>query len=467
MIDYIFRIILCSGFFVAIYYVLLQNERMHLFNRFYLIFSGLLSFVIPTLKFKSENPALEQVENIVSQGTLYFNDTVEKINIPTSDNISWETGILLFYAVIVLVLLIRFIFFNRIIRNKVKQCDLIPFGKATLALTYDSHPPHSYWKYIFVPKSDYEKGLIDKTIIDHELAHIRQKHTLDIWLIDVFIIVLWFNPFFYLVRNAIRLNHEFLADESVVNRHNISDYRHLILLKTADTTGLNINKSFSCSFNYLKTKKRLEMMTKQKTKWRNISIQSALVPVLFSAIVLFSDNSVAQEVKDIVAQTEILPAQNQTNSEEELQKAFDELLKQYIKEKNGKPVYYGIDKDTQKKLIPLYEKMSKSQKERQIVQYMPGLKKRLPSKEEFETWKDPKICGVWLNGVKVNNDQLNNFEHTDIAHYFKSTLAKNAKYYGKYVYHLDARTNENFEAYNKKLEEEPYLVFWPQWRKNY
>ena len=124
-------------------------------------------------------------------------------------------------------------------------------------------------------------------------------------------------------------------------------------------------------------------------------------------------------------------------------------------------MYYGIDKATQKQLIPLYEKMTKEQKDRQIVQYMPGLKKREPSKEEFDSWKDPKQFGIWLNNQRVSNTELNNYSYTDIAHYFKSRLAKNAKNYGKHVYQLDITTNDAFEAYNKKLTTNPYLAFRP------
>ena len=208
------------------------------------------------------------------------------------------------------------------------------------------------------------------------------------------------------------------------------------------------------------------MMSKPRNMNRNILIQIVLIPVFIASIILFSDNSVAQEVKKVITPSESIPDQSSSNEEDKLQEAFDQLLKPYIKEKNGRKVYYGIDKATQKKLIPIYEQMTDAQKERQIVQYMRGLKKRKPSQEEFEKWKDPAQYGVWLNDKRINNTDLNNYSHTDIAHYFKSRLAKNAKNYGKHVYQVDIKTNEAFEAYNTRLNTNPYLVFSPMGKKN-
>jgi len=463
MIHYILRLTFCSAFFIAIYYVFLQNERMHRFNRFYLIFAAIGSTLIPLLNFKTESPVMVTVEQMISSSTHYVNTAVNTFDEQIPSLFSTGNIVLVIYTLVALILILRFLFFNLILIKKTKNCEFVALADATIVLINDTNSPYSYFSFIFVPKSEFDNQLIDQRIIDHERAHVLQKHSLDILFIELLISLAWFNPVFYLFRNAIRLNHEFLADESVITQHgNISKYQHLIVANTAHSNGLNLKGAMTCPFNYLKTKKRLEMMTKQKTIWRNMLIQCLLVPVMLIAIVLFSDNTFAQEMKHIVAQTEILPAQNHTESEESIQKAFDELLKPYIKEKKGRITYYGIDSATQKQLIPLYEQMSEPQKARQIVRYMPGMKERVPTKEEFESWKDPKICGVWLNGVKVNNDKLNTYEHSDIAHYFKSTLAKNAKNYGKYIYHLDARTNDNFEAYNKRLKEEPYLVFWPK-----
>src|SRR5690606_25032214 len=91
-------------------------------------------------------------------------------------------------------------------------------------------------------------------------------------------------------KKAMQLNHEFLADEAVLNIYkSVADYQTLLLSKI----GL-INKiPLTNSFNYLITKKRLIMMTKQVNKTRTLFKKIALLPLLSLLIFFFSTKVVA------------------------------------------------------------------------------------------------------------------------------------------------------------------------------
>ena len=49
------------------------------------------------------------------------------------------------------------------------------------------------------------------------MEHVRQSHTLDIILIELVKIFYWFNPVHLLYDRAIRINHEYLADNGVIS----------------------------------------------------------------------------------------------------------------------------------------------------------------------------------------------------------------------------------------------------------
>lgn len=53
-------------------------------------------------------------------------------------------------------------------------------------------------------------------ILIHEQTHVRELHSLDIILVQLVILLCWFNPFSWLIRSEIRMNHEYLADKQVV-----------------------------------------------------------------------------------------------------------------------------------------------------------------------------------------------------------------------------------------------------------
>lgn len=64
------------------------------------------------------------------------------------------------------------------------------------------------------PKRHNQKELDE--IITHELLHCRQYHSLDILITELFSIAFWINPFVWLLKREVRLNLEFLADNSVL-----------------------------------------------------------------------------------------------------------------------------------------------------------------------------------------------------------------------------------------------------------
>lgn len=329
MIDYILRLTLCSAFFITIYFVFLQNERMHRFNRFYLILAAIGSVLVPLLNFETNSQLVVKVEQIISGSTQYVNTAVNTFDEQIPSTFTTGNIVLLLYALVVLVLILRFLFFNLILIKKTKNCDSVPIEDATLLLTNNTGSPYSYFSFIFVPKSEFENQLIDKRIIDHERAHVIQKHSLDILFIELLIAVAWFNPVFYLFRNAIRLNHEFLADESVISEYgNTSEYQHLLVAKTAHSNGLILKGAMTCSFNYLKTKKRLEMMTKMKITQRIVLKQCLLIPMILLAVFIFSNTAIAKEVINAMDKKETVGTTKLTKEETTITNMLD--LRKFI-----------------------------------------------------------------------------------------------------------------------------------------
>ena len=51
-------------------------------------------------------------------------------------------------------------------------------------------------------------------VLAHEVAHVRQRHTLDVLWLEIWRAVLWPNPFAHLLLPALRLTHELLADRA-------------------------------------------------------------------------------------------------------------------------------------------------------------------------------------------------------------------------------------------------------------
>ena len=142
-------------------------------------------------------------------------------------------------------------------------------------------------------KNDYENQKIEQELFTHELTHVTQKHTLDVLILELIQIVFWINPFFILLKKAVQLNHEFLADETVINQHkNTFQYQHLLLNKAAWKNEYYL----ASNLNYSLTKKRLKMMTKQSSQTKIWIKKLAVIPLLLAFIFLFAERLEAQEI---------------------------------------------------------------------------------------------------------------------------------------------------------------------------
>lgn len=96
---------------------------------------------------------------------------------------------------------------------------------------------------------------------------------------------IWVNPMLIIYKRAMQLNHEFLADNSVVHSHNNIKYYQGLLIDYLDAS----KTPLSCGFNFSVTKKRLKMMRKQKEKIHSIK-QSMVIPLFILILIACSDN---------------------------------------------------------------------------------------------------------------------------------------------------------------------------------
>ena len=313
MTTYIIKTILCSAILILFYYLVLEREKIYRFNRFYLLFSIVFAFIVPLIAIKIRT-AVSLMPATVYQPVISFQGTVTQQAPPfVSENITPGNVLLLVYIAVTLFLLCRFIIYIFILFTKIKKNDSVHYHGAKLVLTKDNHVPYSFLNYVFIFKEDFEKGNIEKEIFSHELAHIRQKHSLDILFIELITLFAWINPLLYLYRKAIQLNHEFLADEFVINTiTSPQDYQLLLLDKARQPSVLVL----SSSFNYLQTKKRIIMMTKKSSFRIAILKQIALIPVIIIIGFLFSTKVIAQDSKKTV--------QKQANTSLEQQKQSPE-----------------------------------------------------------------------------------------------------------------------------------------------
>ena len=262
----------CLFVFWLFYKLALENTSWHHFKRFYLLASIGLSLIIPFIVVKTVIVPLDN------------NAVVDLVNLNSSEAVLEESGfefqwyylLLLIYFTGVLVMLWRFItnLWTFTIRA---EDEVISYNAYQLILRKGIIVPHSFHNRIFVSKTDYQQNLISKAILDHEKAHLDQKHSFDILLIEALILMFWFNPLFYMYRYSMKLNHEFLADRCVIQQGIDTPTYQELILQHATT---RYQQSISNTFHFPVIKKRFNIMKTQTSTIHGLLKSLAIIPII-------------------------------------------------------------------------------------------------------------------------------------------------------------------------------------------
>jgi bla regulator protein blaR1 len=456
MITYLLKVTLCSGCLLLFYRLVLEREKMFRFNRYYLLGSLVLSVAIPLVPMEifighalfSPPPHMSLGDQAIPG--LFSVPLVPEPNLPQSFQGAYLLSIV--YLAIGGTLLFRFC--KNILRlvKRLQGCEVRELEQIRVVLVDSPTLPHSFLKYVFLPKANYLQGILEPEILDHEYAHVRQWHSLDILFVEFLKVLFWFNPFFYSYRNAIALNHEFLADEEVLRTYrDVPAYQQLLLQKATSA----FNQPFTSQFNYSFTKKRFVMMNKQTSKARALLTKGTVLPLFALIFFVFSDLTLAQIAPP--------PPPVEMPASADVVKEYNVLIDKYINKTKHDFIQEPskVDGDKMEALLAAMNQEQKTSLDYTIHKIKP-LFRTTPTEEEYEKYKNPKEYGVWIDEKKVPNSTLDKYKATDFSQVFVSKLYPNAqKTIGyKYKYQLDLMTNGHYENYRRETlkNQKKYIV---------
>ena len=315
---YILKSAVCLSLFYLFYRLLLSKETFHRFNRIALLGILFLSLLIPFIEVTTAHQTeLSQTVLTVEQ-LLMMAEAMDPAEVtvaqPEELSISWVQVLLLFY-------LVGIIFFAcRNLYSLSRLLLLIKSGKqerleggVRLIVLEREVAPFSWMRYIVISRKDLEED--GREILIHEMAHIQNRHSIDLLVADICIFFQWFNPGIWLLKQELQNIHEYEADETVINEGiDAKDYQ-LLLIKKAVGTRLY---SMANSFNHSKLKKRITMMLKEKSNpWARLKYLYVL-PLAAIAVTAFARPEISEKADEISAVkvndlAAILEARNEEN----------------------------------------------------------------------------------------------------------------------------------------------------------
>ncbi len=287
MISYILQVSLCWFGFYLFYALLLKKETFFRANRFYLLSTLVAGLVIPLLNFSLPLPAAA-----TDFATVYLEPItvgVQQIDLASQENL-WAASfsllnVLLFiYAVGALFFSIRFLYGIAKIIRLYNDSTISIKDKYTFVHTNQDHLPFSFFNYLFWSNEMPLDNIESDKIMAHELAHIRERHSLDVILVELVCILLWCIPFIHLYKRAIKDTHEFLADAAVLQHTEVRAYGYLLLKQIIPGLQFQLANNFIQS----QLKNRIAMMTKRKSQPNAMKKYLFALPLSFVFLLFFS-----------------------------------------------------------------------------------------------------------------------------------------------------------------------------------
>lgn len=154
--------------------------------------------------------------------------------------------------------------------------------------------PFSFSRWVFMYPSTLEGKQLHEVMV-HECTHVSGLHSLDTLFSELFSIACWFNPFAWLMKQEVRMNLEYLADESVLSDGNARKSYQYHLLGLAYRQPNELTK-IANNFNLLPLKKRIKMMNKRRTSEIGKAKYLLFAPLVGVLLMVSNIESVAREI---------------------------------------------------------------------------------------------------------------------------------------------------------------------------
>ena len=329
-IVYLIKSSLLLAMLVSLFMLFMSRETFHKLNRYLLLFIVVVSLTLPFANVGVSTP-LQGVFDSIENGFAKTDDALpvadvslmgglpEMTTLPsvaTFDAVAmadvapvqieergstapvWQIVLLAIYGFGVALLVVRQVvmyvqLLRLIMRSRKATAEQYGLDGVRLRLHSGEEKPFSWFGWVVVSNKDMDEGA--REILTHEAAHVRAGHSWDIMLADAVIIMQWFNPLAWIMKNTLKDIHEFEADEAVISSGvNAKQYQLLIIKKAVGARLYSIANSF----NHSLTKKRITMMCKEKSKKWSRAKALYTLPVAAIAALSFStaENANAEPV---------------------------------------------------------------------------------------------------------------------------------------------------------------------------
>jgi N-acetylmuramoyl-L-alanine amidase len=302
---YLLKVILCSAILYGYYLLFLRNKIYHAYNRFYLLASVMVSMVAPLLNVQlllhpnTKAAAPIQLLQVVNSSDEYLEEVIISSHRNYLSSSEMIAGFYILVSLVLLSILLQMFvgIFQLLKRNSSKNYQDIVFVDTEAKGT-----PFSFFKFIFWNRAINVHSATGQQILAHELAHVKEKHSVDKLCLNIVLVFYWINPIFWIIKKELNLIHEFIADKKAVANFDAASLAAMIVTAAYPTHSYLLTNHFF----YSPIKRRLQMLTAYPSKKAGYFYRILALPVIVLLLAAFTiktsvlkDNGIPNPTKKI------------------------------------------------------------------------------------------------------------------------------------------------------------------------
>ena len=281
---YLLQVLVCSAVLMVYYLLVLRNKKFHQYNRFYLIGVAVVSWIVPLIKivWEQQHAGIRQVDllTVVATG----NSEIEALVASKQESLDWISLLPNLYIGVSICLAIAMIISLYRIYKIYTTHECSNLQQFYLVMTREKGTPFSFFNYIFWNAEIDIQTPAGKQILQHELTHVKQYHSIDKIGMQLILIVGWFNPFFWLLKKELDMIHEFIADKKSVENGDAASLAQMLLTTAYPGQQFPLTNPFFFS----PIKRRLKMLTNVKNPSFSYARRIVVLPLLSIVVLLFA-----------------------------------------------------------------------------------------------------------------------------------------------------------------------------------
>ncbi|MCE7991390.1 MAG: hypothetical protein HEP71_05395 [Roseivirga sp.] len=296
MISYLIQSSVCLAVFYSFYRIFLHREKLLSINRFYLIVTSTISMLIPLLDIKYQSQAVSPLRDIGTEITTTDSTLIDLQSFPLQS--IYFTGL-----VISLIL-----FTIRLLKAKRRIGNSFSYQRNPAIIEVSENEAYSFFNTIFIGKRLTQDPNLKAHILAHETAHIKGLHFIDLIYFELVKCAFWFNPFSYFYSGAVKLQHEYIADQCALEVADVETYEQSLLQFTLS----KIDDSLIAGFGQHPIQQRLKMINKLNSNIMNKLKPLFAIPILAILFISFACSEAPipdsdQVPEEIIAEVAELP----------------------------------------------------------------------------------------------------------------------------------------------------------------